>query len=254
MKPNVVVDVGNTRMKWGRCTEEGVVEIASLSPPNLEDQGQRQIASWGLSQPSTWVVGGVHPQRCDELVGWLRELGHSVWVVDSHRQLPIGAAVQRPHKVGIDRLLNAVAAGKHWKRSRLPAIVIDAGTAVTVDSVDQDGTFRGGAIFPGLRLMGEALHHHTALLPLVELTKPRPYLPGMSTQQAIEAGVYYAVAGGINTLTGLLSQGASTKPYVFMTGGDAELLRSAVDGLVDFWPEMTLEGLRLTAEAQPGEK
>lgn len=253
MSVHVVVDVGNTRIKWGRCTVEGVVQTVSLPPTDRDDHWQRQLAAWGLNQPGAWAVSGVHPRRCDELVDWLRQRGHSVLVVDSYRQLPIRVDVQYPHKVGMDRLLNAVAATKHWKRGRLPALIVDTGTAVTVDWVDQEGTFRGGSIFPGVRLMVEALHHHTALLPLVPLANPRPYLPGRSTEQAIEAGVYYAVAGGINTLLELLGERAGAKPFVFLTGGDAELLMPAVDARAEIWPEMTLEGVRLTAEAQPGE-
>src|SRR5205807_553047 len=107
---------------------------------------------------------------------------------------------------------------------------------------------RGGSIFPGLRLMVKALHEHTALLPLVEVNEPCPYLPGLSTPQAMQAGVYYATAGGINTLIERLcarsgegeapaepgsggSAGASPSPlraprptHIYLTGGDAWLL------------------------------
>jgi type III pantothenate kinase len=249
MTPDVVVDVGNTRIKWGRCANGAVAAVESL-PPDAPDAWQRQFEKWDLSG-ARWAVAGVHPARAAALLHWLGERRSYVWVLESHRQLPLQVHVNHPEKVGIDRLLNAVAVTRHWERSRVPAVVVDAGSAVTVDWVDGGGAFRGGAIFPGLRLMVRALHDYTALLPLIEVTTPRPYVPGMSTAQAIEAGVYYAAAGGINTLIGHLAAGTQGPPHIFLTGGDALLLRYAVDSRAEHWPEMTLEGIRHSAEAQP---
>ena len=110
---------------------------------------------------------GREPSHRDQLAAWLRTRGANVCVIVDHRQVPIRMDLTAPDKVGIDRLLNALAA-----IARVPpnttAIVIDAGSAVTVDLVDATGTFGGGSIFPGLRLMAQALHSFTAQLPLVE--------------------------------------------------------------------------------------
>src|SRR5262249_29792757 len=154
-------------------------------------------------------------------------------------------------KVGMDRILNAVAAKNRVQRDR-SIIIIDAGSAVTVDWVDDTGTFRGGAIFPGLALMAKALHDYTALLPQVRYPEPNPRLPGTNTRAAIEAGIYWAVAGGIRALVRRLrlSSLAGLHPVVFLTGGDASLMESVMDTSVHVWPEMTLEGIRLAAESQ----
>jgi type III pantothenate kinase len=250
MSPDVVVDIGNTRIKWGRCARGAITGVVSL-PPTALDAWQAQLEAWGLSAGSTWAVASVHPARRDTLVRWLEERRARVWVASAAQQLPLEILVSHPDRVGIDRLLNAVAACHSWERRRLPAVIADAGSAVTVDWVDERGAFRGGSIFPGLRLMARALHEHTALLPLVEVTTPRPYLPGLSTPQAIEAGVYYATVGGINTLIELFRAGSALETHVYLTGGDAALLAHAVDSRAEVWPEMTLEGLRLSAEAQP---
>jgi type III pantothenate kinase len=250
MTPGVVVDVGNTRVKWGRCARAAVAEVASL-PPDAPDAWERQLTRWGVDAGAAWAVAGVHPDRRDALVRWLEERGARVWVATSHHQLPLEVRLSHPDRVGIDRLLNAVAAVRAWSRSRLPAVVVDAGSAVTVDWVDEAGAFRGGAIFPGLRLMARALHEHTALLPLIEIATPRPYVPGLSTTQAMDAGIYYAAAGGVNALVGLFRAASPAETHVYLTGGDARLLSYAVDDRAEVWPEMTLEGLRLSAEAQP---
>jgi type III pantothenate kinase len=249
MSPDVVVDVGNTRIKWGRCLNGRVAYSVSL-PPDEPGVWQEQFDRWGLTD-AVWAIASVHPNRTAALVNWLNERRSYVWVLESYQQLPLKVRLNHPEKVGIDRLLNAVAVTRHWARSRLPAVVVDAGSAVTVDWVDESGAFRGGSIAPGLGLMARALHQHTALLPLVEVSTPRPYLPGLSTAQAIEAGVYYMACGGINLLITLLVAGSAQPPHIFLTGGDAPLLEYAVDDRAEHWPEMTLEGIRHSAEAQP---
>ena len=82
--------------------------------------------------------------------------------------MPLEVELEHPDKVGIDRLLNAVAANRR-RQEHVAAILVDAGSAVTVDYLDGNGVFRGGAIFPGFRLMARALHDYTALLPIVDI-------------------------------------------------------------------------------------
>jgi type III pantothenate kinase len=117
--------------------------------------------------------------------------------------------------------------------------------------LDEASVFRGGAIFPGLRLMAQALHEHTALLPLIQVQQADPPLPGTSTPEAMQAGIYWAAAGGIKALCEQLAARSGAVAEVFLTGGDAALLAPALGGDVHLWPTMTLEGLRLAAEALP---
>jgi type III pantothenate kinase len=251
MKVDVVVDVGNTRIKWGRCVNGAVVESVSL-PPDLESVWQEQREWWRLPTSLTWALSSVHPQRCNDLADWLRRKGETVWLLERWQQLPLEVAVEYPERVGLDRLLNAVAAKSQVPRS-VPIFVIDAGSAVTVDCVDPSGAFVGGAIFPGLRLMAQALHEHTAQLPLVQIATSCPPALGKNTERAIEAGVFWAVAGGIKVLLRQMLGRVNSRRQeeIFLTGGDASLLADALEATVHLWPTMTLEGLRLTAEAQP---
>lgn len=249
MTPVVVADVGNSRIKWGRCSADGVAASASL-PPDDPAAWQQQLESWGLAAPLAWVVGGVQPQRRDALADWLRRRGDQVTVLESWKQLRLPVLVDHPDRVGLDRLLNAVAASHRVPRGT-PAVLIDAGSAVTVDWLDRTGAFAGGAIFPGLRLMARALHDYTALLPLVESRSVNPDMPGKSTGAAIEAGIFGAVVGGIQLLVQQLTACAPGRPMVFLTGGDASLIRAALDPDVILWPHLTLEGLRLSAEHLP---
>ncbi len=129
--------------------------------------------------------------------------------------------------------------------------MVDAGSAVTVDWLDEEGTFRGGAILPGLRLMIQALHDYTALLPLIAAPRSVPRVPGSGTAEAMEAGVFWAVAGGVRALVEQMSPATAALPEVFLTGGDGALLQPVLGNRVRAWPEMTLEGIRLAAEALP---
>lgn len=240
MSGPMVVDVGNTRIKWGLCSSDLVWSVAAL-PPDDADAWHAQWRDWKLTPEQTWTVAGVHPARRDAQVAWLKERGASVQVLASHQQLPITLNVDVPELVGIDRLLNAVAANRR-RQEHVAAILIDAGSAVTVDYVDGLGVFRGGAIFPGFGLMAKSLHAYTAQLPLVPLDEAAAP-PGTSTTQAIQAGVLHAVVGGVERLIVEYQHRFPSAFEIFLTGGDAKMLSAKLHRPVHLWPEMTLEGI-----------
>ena len=267
MNVDLVADVGNSRIKWGVCArgESGpaVIERASLGDDPAE--WRRQLSGWTAQfplgkrgEPLAWAVAGVHPERCGRLRDWILAGGGRAVMIDRYDRLPLQVGVDEPERVGLDRLLNAVAAKKRLPPG-LPAILIDAGSAVTVDWLDEEHVFRGGAIFPGFRLMAKALHDYTALLPEVAVGPPAPALPGRSTVPAMQAGVFWAVVGGIDVIARRLRQAGAHVPHAFLTGGDAEWIVDALDAndplpwLDGFartlWPAQTLTGVLLSAEA-----
>ena len=247
MTESLVFDVGNTSLKFAWFKDAKAVTIGALPWETAEDW-RRPVECLGMGPNAgdMCVVAGSHPDRRDLLVLWLREQGWTPCVLDSYKQLPITVALDAPEKVGIDRLLNAVAANQRRPPGTAAAIV-DAGSAVTVDLVDRTGAFRGGAILPGLRLMAAALHEHTALLPFVEvdrLTDP----PGRSTVEAIQVGISQSAIGGIERIIAQYRKQHAGELQVFVTGGDGEILNVG-SPLGELWPEMTLEGIRLSGEA-----
>jgi type III pantothenate kinase len=248
MTPDVVVDVGNTAIKWGRCADGHVTEACSLPSDSLP-AWREQAATWRLPSPIVWVVTGVHPQRRSAFAEFASQRGDTVHVLSAAASLPLRVELDKPDHVGIDRLLDAVAANSR-RRAGTPAIVIDAGSAVTVDWLDEDGVFRGGAILPGLRLMAAVLHEHTALLPSIALPRAAPALPGTSTIAAMSAGIFWAVAGGVRALIEQYAAGMKGPPQLFLTGGDGPVLHTILPE-AEPWPTMTLEGIRLSAEALP---
>ncbi len=240
MTARLVADVGNTRIKWGLCLPDGLRFIAL--PPDDPVAWADQLRRWQVDAPAEWAVAGVHPGRRDRLAGWLRESGASVRVISDYRALPLAVDVAEPEKVGIDRLLNAVAAIARVP-ARTPAVIIDAGSAVTVDLVDAEGTFRGGSIFPGLLLMARALHQFTAQLPLVEDFDGHD-LPGRKTAAAIRAGVYHAVCGGIDRL---VEQLAEPGARIILAGGSTDVAANLRCRPEVVGPALTLDGIRRTA-------
>jgi type III pantothenate kinase len=255
MNPCVVVDVGNSRIKWGLCDTGGIRATCSL-PPDDPDAWRWQLILWTDARSSlltasrkAWVVAGVHPPRREQFVEWLRECGQGVRLLDDPNDLPLRVLVARPDHVGVDRLLDAVAANSR-RTTGMPAVVVDAGSAITVDLLDGSGAFAGGAILPGMRLMTKALHDYTALLPLIPSPEKRPAIPGTSTPSAMELGIFWAAVGGIQALLREYRLHCGSNVEVFLTGGDAPLLHAALPE-AQLWPEMTLEGIRLSAEALP---
>jgi type III pantothenate kinase len=248
MTPDVVVDVGNTAIKWGRCADGHVTETCSL-PPDSAPAWREQAATWRLTSPTIWVVTGVHPQRRSAFAEFAGQRGDIVHVLSAASSLPLRVALEKPDHVGIDRLLDAVAANS-CRCLASPAVVIDAGSAVTVDWLDEEGVYRGGAILPGFRLMAAALHEHTALLPPITPPRAAPGLPGTSTIAAMSAGIFWAVAGGVRALIEQYAAGAKRTPQLFLTGGDGPVLHTILPE-AEPWPTMTLEGIRLSAEALP---
>jgi type III pantothenate kinase len=244
MKPDTVVDIGNSRVKWGRCLGNALSEVAYLLP-NSEDWNTTAQA-WGLSPGTRWVVSGVHPHRRRSLVEWIKSRGDHPVILEWARQLPIQVDLDTPDHVGIDRLLDAVAARSRCTAGT-PAVIIGAGTAVTVNYVNESGAYAGGAIFPGVRLMARALNEHTALLPMVAVDAGPISMPAKATPEAIRAGILSAVAGGVEKLVRHLQSRSTRPPRMFLTGGDGTLIRPLFSFPVELWPEMTLEGIRLSA-------
>jgi type III pantothenate kinase len=264
MKVDVAVDVGNTRVKWGLRAPATTRVLRTASLADDPEAWRAQRDAWraeGLlpEGPASWLLASVQPARSERLRRWLQEQGDAVALLLWARDLPLAVGLEKPDHVGIDRLLNGVAARPLLAPGQ-PAVLVDAGSAVTVDWLDETHTFRGGAIFPGLRLMAEALHAYTALLPRVAVPLPVPELPGPATVPATQAGIFWAVVGGIDRCARRLCRLSRAEPRLFLTGGDAAFLTDALARHEDapltalpatLWPEQTLEGILLAAEGLP---
>ena len=254
MTPDVVVDIGNSRMKWWFCSRATGPQYVLRLDPDDHDAAADVLTRGGHTGPLCWAVASVYPQRTRTFTDWLTARGQPFVLIEDRNRLGLAINVDSPAKVGWDRLLNALAV-KSSVAPGTPAVIADVGTAVTVDLLDESGAFAGGVIFPGPELMARALHAHTAQLPLVDLTAIIPALPAKNTSSAIHAGVVHAVVGGITRIVRHLSSQCRSMPEVFLTGGGMASLVGELQDALDFpvrhEPLLTLEGIRLAAEALP---
>lgn len=255
MTPDIVVDIGNSRMKWGRC-EDGVVAEMVRLPHDSPVDWKRQAEMWELSTITRWAVAGVVPREIDRFRDWLVARRTNPTVITNDLFATGGPTgfvtkVDELHRIGIDRLLTSFAA--YRRHQPAPVVVINVGTAMTVDFVQKNGTHVGGVILPGPRLMAKSLHDYTAKLPVVDI---EPKLPtniwGANTESAIKLGIANAVLGAADQLLWDWAVHVGESPQVFATGGDVDYFRGFVFTAdvagFEIDPAFTLDGIRLAAE------
>jgi type III pantothenate kinase len=255
----LVVDAGNTRVKLG--TFDALARGARALP------ACQQALAIPTGAPVPWddfssrieraIITGSNPREVDRLVEqWPRDRPAPERLVDRKR-LPIVIDVDFPEKVGIDRLLQAIAANV-VREPEQPAVIISSGTATTVDYVDARGHFCGGAILPGFDLCAKALHQYTALLPLIDMAAvierdAPPAELGRNTQAAITSGLYWGHVGAVKELMRRLMHVDEVHhhPLLLLTGGAAPLLHPHLPTIVRYEPHLALQGLALVAATLP---
>ncbi|MDY0028591.1 MAG: type III pantothenate kinase [Pseudobdellovibrionaceae bacterium] len=154
-------------------------------------------------------------------------------------QIGIKVEIDRPQELGADRIVNAVAIKEYYKTD---VIVVDFGTATTLDVILADGTFKGGIIAPGANLSMAALHAAAAKLPKIGVAKP-PKVIGTNTVDAMQSGIFYGYAGLVEGLVTRMKSEMGLDPMVIATGGLAVLFREEMDIISAIDEELTLKGL-----------
>ncbi len=243
----LAIDVGNSRIKFGafrptRSPLDGRVWpecVEFLAVPIDDPIPQGELSRWYASGLGGVVISGSNPPVVRRLVEQWTIGTSEPRAVMSCSEIPVIASVDFPEKVGLDRLLNAVAVNVLRPSSRA-VIVIDSGTATTVDYVSADGEFCGGSILPGMELSAKALHLYTALLPLIpvqDLGGRAPQAPGRNTRDAIRNGLFWGQVGAIRELIHQLclqrhhsipaadsNRDDEDSPWLILTGGGGPVL------------------------------
>ena len=252
----LAVDIGNTNLTLGIVEDGALVSVRraattrASTPDELEVLLRDLVAldDHALDGVSAMAVASVVPAATAALSEVAERLGIPVLLASSGT-VPIAIRVDRPDLVGADRIVNALAAARlHGS----PAIVVDCGTATTLDCVGADGAFVGGAIAPGLGLGLEALAARTTKLPRVDLRAPDRVI-ARDTVGAIQAGTVIGhqalVAGLVARARAELADAGSVAPdrvHVILTGGlSAAPWASDVAGVDLVDPDLTLKGLAI---------
>jgi len=248
----IAIDIGNTSIRIGLFLNDKK-EFIQTVPGTAQDElktvlnsAWEKIPKISLSKEGkrdgVLVVSSVKPEWTKQIARIVRhELDEDIKLVGRDIPLPISAFVDDPSQVGTDRLIAAAAAFVVVENA---AVVIDVGTAVTIDLVDQHGVFQGGVIFPGFELGTRALQEHTAQLPKVEIRRPsEPY--GKNTADAINCGLYYSLVGALEEIIRRYAEKLGAWPQTVITGAGAELIKDDCQFIDSYVPDLVVHGIVL---------
>jgi len=233
----LLVDVGSSRVKWRWYVEgrirQGGSEVHRGRPEKLVPGivAQYKIARILVASVLDAKTGTRFESALAELSSSPPELARSVCA--SHG---VTNAYDQPERLGVDRWLSLIAA---WHLIKGPVVVVDCGTAVTMDVIDGTGRHLGGHILPGVGLAHRCLMAHTRLD--VDLIAPHGLL-GRDTASGVANGIHHSVAALVERLSRISGSGETTAP-VIMTGGDAPSIASLVNEPPEIRPDLVFEGL-----------
>jgi type III pantothenate kinase len=241
----LLVDVGNTRIKWlvwdkGQARQRGHRFHQNLTLATLGEQ------LWGgLERPSQVVIANVAGvEMAEALQAWMRQ----VWAVEVRFAVSAatGFGVRNAYKVpaqmGVDRWVAMIGARASSAQS---CCIVDCGTAITVDALTAEGRHLGGVIFPGMRLMRESLYRDTRQIPAANDGQATVW--GQSTRDCVWGGTTYAVAAAIDGITERMEEALPGAVRRLLTGGDAEVLLPYLRGSYRLEPDLIFHGLLVIA-------
>jgi type III pantothenate kinase len=245
----LVIDVGNTRLKWAWLTSTGLSDQqavvhrdakAGLWTAALFESGQK---------PTRVLVSNVAgPEMANTLIKLAKKTFHvNVEFVTAAQEFNgLTNGYLDPSLLGADRWLALIGA---WTLARSALCVVDVGTAVKVDSVDAGGQHLGGLIAPGIHMMREALMSKTS--DIAEAAEhSTPSLAGVlanNTIGAVSRGAVFALAGLADRAAEIIEQSTGIKPKLFITGGDAGMITGTMRSHGQIVPDLVLQGLAVIA-------
>ena len=251
----IAVDVGNTQTVLGLFDGDEMRGQWRIATEAQRTSDELAIVCAGLLGLKDLDLGGVRAMIVSSVVPGLtrsyRNLAEDLLRVPFHL---VGAGTETglenryddPAAVGADRIVNAVGVGRHYG---FPAIIVDIGTATTVEAVDGDGVYLGGAILTGLYVVLEALVARVAKLPSVDLEEQAPSVIATNTPDSIRSGFLYGYAGAIDALVRRSREELGADGVrVIATGGPAGVIVRHCREIEKFDPDLTLEGLRVLYE------
>lgn len=274
--PLFVADVGNTRTKFGFYArpnaESGPCEEFVDETENYERLARRLKATNASS--TRWIVASVCPQKTRRLESVAREFRpNDRFRVLGLNDVKIDVEYKYPQKLGIDRVVAAFSAARRLPNAR-PILIVDVGTAATVDFVDARGVFCGGAILAGPRIMSESLHEKTEKLPELNDAEQKcdareVAYPAQETEEAILLGVDRMLSGAIASIYWEIKRSFAQDAddlAIVISGGSATTIERGLNrffadlqfGLgvstrkpkICVFPNLILDGLRYIAQTQ----
>lgn len=250
----LLVDVGNSRLKWASW-DAGKLTPGEALAYRAEEFAAVLGEAWAELGAVTRVVVScvAGPPVIAALQDWARDR----WgCVPEFARAEVAAhgvrnAYREPQRLGSDRWAALVAAHRRWPEA---LCLVDCGTAVTVDALRGDGQHLGGFIVPGLQLMRHALIQSTSGIAAADVGRHRPALFAHDTGTGVAEGSLHAVAGFAERMVRLSTAALGAPPRCVMTGGDAPRVLEVLDGTWEYAPQLVLEGLAEIAQGSGASK
>lgn len=244
----LLLDLGNTRLKWG--AQVGAETVVGIDAYAWGEHGVDTLcAAWSaLPVPdSVWAASVVDAQREASVAAAIAaRFALTVhWVRTPAAGCGVRVAYTEPAALGVDRFLGLVAA---YAEGRAPCILASAGTALVLDGLAADGRHLGGLIAPGARLMQASV---LGVAARVQPSSPgRLVDAGASTADGLVSGCWQACAGLVDRFTTRMAPALGGRPTLLLGGGDADTLMPLLDHAAVAWPDAVLRGLAVWAAAE----
>jgi type III pantothenate kinase len=241
----LVINVGNSRVALGVFDAGDLVYASRMALDDQPNWEGRLAEAWSRikAKPDAAVVGAsVNPAVTSPIErAIMAATGQKLEWVGQDIDFPAKVMTEKPSETGVDRIVNIAAAFEQMQKA---CVVVDAGTAITVDVCNDKGEFLGGAIAPGVEMQLQALGKGTAQLPEVEFEPPAGPI-GRNTRQAILDGIYYGIRGMVKELVENYATELGFWPEIIATGGDSAKLFEGWELVHAIAPDLTLYGIAL---------
>ena len=250
----LAIDVGNTNIVLGVFDGATLVQSWRLQTVRERTSDELGLIVDGLFAHSRIerarirgvILGSVVPPLTGTIRAMVqRYVGVTAITVEPGVNTAMPILYEVPSEVGADRIVNAVAAYEKFGRgSGRPLIVVDFGTATTLDAITAVGEYLGGAICPGVQISADALFQRAARLPRIDVRKPTRVV-GRTTVSAMESGLFWGYVGMVEGLVRRMSDELGGNAVTVATGGLAEMIAPETSLIQHVDPDLTLHGLRI---------
>ena len=242
----LLVDVGNSRLKWA-FAEGKELDGRGSAEYQLPALADTLDGDWSdLARPERVMVASVAGDVAqDTLRSWVE----SHWDAESEFLVPcrtshgVTNAYKTPERLGADRWAALIAA---YHRHGGPCCIVDCGTAITIDALSGTGEHLGGLILPGLTMMRQALVENTRQIGPV--ARGNVSLLARNTEDGVTAGTLYTAVAAIDRIVADVAAELGSRVSRIATGGDAEVLLPLLTGSWQHEPELVLQGLVFLAQ------
>ena len=233
----LTIDGGNSRIKAAVFEHYTLIEMFFFTKNDFEKMMQNILKKYPKIENA--IISSVGKLVKDDFLNF--ETNVNLVFIDHKTNLPLENLYATPTTLGIDRIVLAAGAAISFPDKN--KLIIDAGTCLTYDYINNKNQYLGGAISPGIKLRYNSLHNYTAKLPMLSIENP-VNLIGNSTIQSIHSGV---INGIVNEINGFVNQfeEENSNFIIILTGGDSEFLAKRLKNTIFANPNFLLESLNL---------